>query len=359
MKSRPVAVDAFCGAGGLSLGLEQAGFEVKLAFDANPIHAATHEVNFPRCVTLTAEAESVTGDIVLKSIGGVPDLLAGGPPCQGFSAIGGRRAGDPRNKLIFDFARIVAEARPRYFLFENVVGFLHKPYAAIRGELFRRFSNAGYAIVEPVEILDAAGFGVPQRRKRVFLLGYADGETPPAYPMQSGAPPSVWEAIGDLPSLVDRPEYFERDEFRGQLGIPSPYAAELRGPGSETIGGFLRTRHSDAVARRFARTEPGGRERVSRFDRLDAAGISTTLRAGTPKGYGKFTAARPIHPVEPRCITVREAARLSSFPDAFEFHPTRWHGLQQVGNAVPPKLAMAVGRRIRLALDGKSVRDDE
>ena len=359
MVSRPVAVDTFCGAGGLSLGLEQAGFDVKLAFDADPIHAATHAANLVGGSTLTAEAESVTGDIILQSLGAAPDLLAGGPPCQGFSAIGGRRVDDPRNDLVFDFARLVAEGRPRYFLFENVAGFMQKPYAAIREELISHFISAGYSIVEPIETLDAADFGVPQRRKRVFLLGYADGETPPAYPVRHGGPPSVWEAIGDLPSLVDRPEHFDRDQFSGDLGMPSPYAAALRRSDAKPIGGFLRTRHSIAVSRRFARTKPGDRERVSRFDRLDSAGISTTLRAGTPKERGKFTAARPIHPVEPRCITVREAARLSSFPDAFEFHPTRWHGFQQVGNAVPPKLAMAIGRRIRLAVAGKATCDDE
>lgn len=357
--SKAVAVDAFCGAGGLSLGLEQAGFDVKFAFDADPVHAATHKVNFPGCMTLTAEAESVTGDIVLHSVGRVPDLLAGGPPCQGFSAIGGRRADDPRNDFTLDFARLVAETRPRYFLFENVAGFMQKRYATIREELISRFVGAGYSILEPIEILDAADFGVPQRRKRVFLLGFADGEMPPTYPVPKGAPPSVWEAIGDLPSLADRPEFFEHDEYSGQLGVPSPYAAQLRRPGVGPIGGFLRTRHSTSVARRFGQTHPGGRERVSRFDRLDSAGVSSTLRAGTPKERGKFTAARPIHPVEPRCITVREAARLSSFPDTFEFHPTRWHGFQQVGNAVPPKLAAAVGRRIRLAVAGESVSDDE
>ena len=359
MVSRPVAVDAFCGAGGLSLGLEQAGFEVKLAFDADPIHAATHATNFQNCVTLTAEAESVTGDTILESLGAAPDLLAGGPPCQGFSIIGGRRVDDPRNDLVFEFARLVTEARPRYFLFENVAGFMQEPYSAIREELVSRFVCAGYGIVEPIEILDAADYGVPQRRKRVILLGYADGETPPGYPVRSGAPPSVWEAIADLPPLLNRPEHFEEDQFTGQLGTASPYAAELQRSDGAPIGGFLKSRHSSAVARRFAQTKPGGRERVSRFDRLDSAGVSSTLRAGTPRERGKFTAARPIHPIEPRCITVREAARLSSFPDAFEFHPTRWHGFQQVGNAVPPKLAVSIGRRIRLAVDGEGACNDE
>ena len=323
MVPRPVAVDAFCGAGGFSLGLEQAGFDVKLAFDADPIHAATHAANFPRSATLTAEAESVTGEVIVESIGAVPDLLAGGPPCQGFSAIGGRRADDPRNALVFDFARLVAEARPRYFLFENVAGFMQKPYSAIREELFSRFVSAGYSIVQPIQILDAADFDVPQRRKRVFLLGYADGETPPSYPMPHGGRPSVWEAIGDLPSLANRSEHFERDQFSGDLGMPSPYAAALRRSDAQPIGGFLRTRHSIAVARRFARTKPGDREQVSRFDRLDSAGISTTLRAGTPKGRGKFTAARPIpsgraalHYSARSCSTVVVSRRVRVSPDS-------------------------------------------
>jgi DNA (cytosine-5)-methyltransferase 1 len=211
--------------------------------------------------------------------------------------------------------------------------------------------------------LNASRFGVPQRRRRTFILGYRQKLHPPSYPEPDGArdgdsgerSPTVWDAIGDLPRIEGYPDLYEKDGFCGPLGPPSYYACLLRVDTAGTSGRFdrdslaalpltgcLRTRHSQLTVRRFRQTKPGSAEAVSRFQRLDPNGVAPTIRAGTGSDRGSHTAPRPIHPYEPRCITVREAARLHSFPDWFRFDATRWHAFRQIGNSVPPLLAQAV-----------------
>jgi DNA (cytosine-5)-methyltransferase 1 len=227
-------------------------------------------------------------------------------------------------------------------------------------------------VVSPIQVLDAAEFGVPQRRKRVFILGYMARATPPVYPASSkpfskngdSGRPTVWDAIGDLPKIDNYKYLLETDRYQGSLGEPSPYARVLRGEipdpddgikeattNGSGLGGCLRTSHSAKTIRRFSKTKQGCSEDVSRFYRLSKKGLAPTLRAGTGPAQGSFMAPRPIHPFQDRCITVREAARLHSFPDYFQFHPTKWHGFRQIGNSVPPPLARAVAKAVRLALE--------
>jgi DNA (cytosine-5)-methyltransferase 1 len=224
-------------------------------------------------------------------------------------------------------------------------------------------TRAGYTVVEPIYDLDAQAFGVPQRRRRVFVIGWRNGEAPATYPEPSGvAPPTVWDAIGDLPEVDDFRYLLHEDVCREPLGLASTYAALLRGDcrdpadrstvrtGSVGLSGCLRTVHSIRTLERFGRLMPGHWDDVSRFYRLAKDGVAPTLRAGSGPSNGSYTAPRPIHPLRSRCITVREAARLHSLPDWFSFHPTKWHGFRQVGNAVPPLLARAVANSVRGAL---------
>jgi DNA (cytosine-5)-methyltransferase 1 len=166
--------------------------------------------------------------------------------------------------------------------------------------------------------------------------------------------PTVRDAIGDLMAIDKHASESASDRYSGQLGKAGVYAARLRARRErqrETVlTGCLRTTHSEDVVERFNRTLPGDQEPVSRFFRLSWEGISPTLRAGTGPEHGSHTAPRPIHPELPRCITVREAARLHSFPDWFVFHGTRWHGFRQIGNSIPPLLARAVADKIQKAL---------
>jgi len=365
--SHPIAVDLFCGAGGMSLGFEEAGFEVACAVDNDPLNTGAHRVNFPDCWTFTADVHGLSGDELRRRgrLGDYEiDVVFGGSPCQGFSYGGRRRDDDPRNELLTDFARLVQELQPRYFVLENVRGLI-KADGKLVEPFVQKVEAAGYSVLRPIQDLDARAFGVPQRRRRVFVLGWRRGQQAADYPEpREIPPPTVWDAIGDLPE-VDDFDYLLRDEiYRGPLGPPSPYAAILRGEqrdpsdrspwpqreAAEGLSGCLRTVHKPDIIERFAALLPGARDPVSRFFRLAKDGVAPTLRAGSGWSHGRYTAPRPIHPLRPRCITVREAARLHSLPDWFRLHPTRWHGFSQVGNAVPPLLARAVAECVREAL---------
>lgn len=358
-KKRPIGVDLFCGVGGMSLGFEQAGFDIIAAVDFDDINVETHKKNFPKCETVRGDLSTMTGAEIRKEtkMGNRQiDLLFGGPPCQGFSLIGKRDSSDPRNKHLQSFARLVDELAPSYFVVENVAGLLLGNAEKQLRKFIRAVKRAGYSVVEPVKILDASQFGVPQRRKRVFILGYRKGLTAPAYPEPTHGDefkktPTVRDAIGDLPDVEKCDALFTHDTYEGPLGKPSPYARVLRGNPKKqpVLTGCLRTRHKEEIAKRFHATKPGTSEAVSRYYRLSSEGISVTIRAGTGPDKGSFMAPRPIHPEQDRCITVREGARLHSFPDWFCFHNTKWHGFRQIGNSVPPFLARAVGRAIHEA----------
>jgi len=372
-RKRPVGVDLYCGVGGMSLGFEQAGFDVIAAADSEEKHVDTYLKNFPSCNARRIDLSSVSGNQLRKKfdIGDTHiDVVFAGPPCQGFSLIGKRRIRDPRNLLLYDLARLVVELSPSYFVVENVEGIILGDVKGILDEFIRRVGRAGYSVL-PIRVLDAAEFGVPQRRRRMFLLGYASGEVAPRYPKTSyiydkegkTGGPTVWDAIGDLPK-IEHYKYLLKDEnYMGKLGKPSHYARVLRGDTRDPkdkslqrntngngLSGCLRTTHTAKTVKRFARTKPGTSEEVSRFYRLTKGGFAPTIRAGTGPAQGSFMAPRPIHPFQDRCITVREAARLHSFPDWFCFHPTKWHGFRQIGNSVPPFLARAVARSIFRAL---------
>lgn len=371
--SRPIAVDLFCGAGGMSLGFEKAGFTIVTAVDQDPIHARTYQGNFPACHTLTKDVADLCGEEICEAAGILReeiDVVIGGPPCQGFSMMGKRQKDDPRNLLLYEFGRIIAEMQPRFWVMENVEGLMMGTARPIMFSFLRRLKKAGYAIVEPIQALDAKDFGVPQRRKRVFIFGYRRSLPAPSYPEpRVDAPsknkiprPTVWDAISDLYLLDDYDELLREDTYGGELGVGSEYSKTLRGEiddpcdhssrrdlRSKVLTGCRRSLHTKETIRRFTKTAPGNYEPISRFYRLTKNGMSNVLRAGTGRLYGAFTAPRPIHPVAPRCITVREAARLHSFPDWFHFDPTIWHGFRQVGNAVPPLLARAVGASVKKA----------
>lgn len=404
---RPVAVDLFAGAGGLSLGLEQAGFDVLASVEYDPVHAATHAYNFPATQVVCDDLATVSVDDIAAAAAagwtahgrsgrwsGEIDLVAGGPPCQGFSWIGKRQVDDVRNDLIFHFYRVVRALKPTYFVMENVPGMASGRHRVLLEDLIARFRRSGYSVAAP-RILNAADYGVPQDRRRLILIGNRRDAVPAAYPAPTVVParrvrsaaraehgarsdvllpggPTVWDAIGDLPNLDDFPCLLETDAVkltaaqrkRMDLAAAS-YAQQLRCGGDcddrghprQWDRGWLtsstRTVHTELSIERFAATDPGTVEPVSRFLRLDPDGLCNTLRAGTGGERGAYTSPRPVHPVHPRVISVREAARLHSFPDWFRLHSTKWHGFRQIGNAVPPRLGRAVGQAVVDALGAR------
>lgn len=403
---RPLAVDLFAGAGGLTLGLEQAGFDVVTAVEYDPVHAATHEYNFPDCKVLCADIaaplQSSTVEQAIRegiaSHGGDPtawdgeiDLIAGGPPCQGFSMIGKRLVDDHRNQLVVHFYRLISALRPRYFIMENVPGMTKGGHAGILEGLITEFEDrAGYRFPDqPYKILNAADFGVPQERHRLFLIGtrndqskVAEPPVPSVLPVPKRATderalgtelprgPTVADAILDLPSLSRFASLAKRDETRLSPAAlqemeeeASPYARVLRNAlldqqdfsrprkwDRSLLTASMRTDHTPQSIRRFKVTKPGETEPISRFYKLDPAGLCNTLRAGSGSERGAFTSPRPLHPFAPRVLSNREAARLHSFPDWFRPHATKWHGFRQIGNAVAPLVGRAAATSILEAL---------
>jgi DNA (cytosine-5)-methyltransferase 1 len=410
----------------MSLGFEQAGFDVLAAVDIDPIHCATHQFNFPHTAVLCRSVVDLTAAEIRNrsSIGDRQiDVVFGGSPCQGFSLMGKRALDDPRNSLVFHFQRLVLALKPKFFVLENVRGLTIGKHQQVLATLIAEFKSAGYRVEENYQLLNAARYGVPQSRERLFLIGSQVGCQLPKYPapitfiaspegegerekkrsrgsrgaeeafltqhstlptklhtphltlntsyntqhsrLQVG--PNVWDAIGDLPEVEDYPELFQQDWIECTYGKPSEYALKLRGLcvveddysyvrvaspqenrqfDSRLLSSSWRTKHTALSIARFQATPQGEREPISRFYKLHPQGVCNTLRAGTDQQRGAFTSPRPIHPFTPRCITVREAARLHSYPDWFRFHVTKWHGFRQVGNSVPPLLAKAIATEI-------------
>ncbi len=374
LRDRPIGIDLFAGAGGLSLGFEQAGFDVAAAVEIDPIHCATHKFNFPSCVTICSSVIDIDGFAIRRKAGlGKKDIdvVFGGAPCQGFSLMGKRALDDPRNELVHHFVRLVLELNPRYFVFENVKGLTIGQHKQFLYEIIEAFQDGGYRVMSNYSVLNAADYGVPQDRRRLFLFGARKGESLPSYPKSRGAV-TVWDAIGDLPEAENFPELFKKDWVRAEFDTPSAYARKLRRLDNKSshygydrdfdrdvLTSSLRTEHSALSRQRFADTPHGETEPVSRFFKLDPKGVSNTLRAGTNSDRGAFTSPRPIHPHTPRCITVREAARIHSYPDWFRCHVTKWHGFRQIGNSVPPLLAQAVAGKIMEAMEVKPIRPKE
>lgn len=374
---RPIGIDLFAGAGGLSLGFEQAGFDVAAAVEIDPIHCAVHEFNFPNCATICADASKIAGADIRKAAkldGARVDVVFGGAPCQGFSLIGKRALNDPRNRLLLEFVRLTVELDARYFVFENVKGLTVGQHKQLLHELIDAFHDNGYDVLLPYRVLNAAEFGVPQDRRRLFLIGAKRGLPLPQYPtVVATVPTTVWEAIADLPDADQYPELVESDVIeKARFGKASRYARVLRGLTEDArdfscprewdpkrLTSSMRTEHTPLSQRRFKATESGKVEAVSRFLKLDPNGTSNTLRAGTGSDRGAFTSPRPIHPYAPRCITVREAARLHSYPDWFRLHATKWHGFRQIGNSVPPLLGRAVASELLLAMKEQPHRPQE
>ncbi|GFM59775.1 cytosine-specific methyltransferase [Pseudomonas cichorii] len=365
-KARPVGIDLFAGAGGLSLGFEQAGFDIAASVEIDPIHCATHEYNFPRCATICASVTDITGDEIRKRAGlgnFDVDVVFGGAPCQGFSMIGKRALDDPRNQLVFHYVRIVSELQPKYCVFENVKGLTLGKHAEFLQELVTALNEAGYDVELPYRVLNAADYGVPQDRKRLFLLGTRRGLVPATYPEPLLERITVAEAISDLPDANAFEQLRDCDKVQIAWETEATYARRLRRLELDPhdfsyerhfirseLTSSLRTEHTLLSQKRFLATEPGKTEPISRFRKLPLDGLCNTLRAGTDSARGAFTSPRPIHPHLPRVITVREAARLHSFPDWFRFHVTKWHGFRQIGNSVPPLLGRAIASSIIRAL---------
>ncbi|NVJ00249.1 DNA cytosine methyltransferase [Myxococcus sp. AM009] len=353
--SELTVVDLFCGAGGLSLGLQRAGFRVLKSIDHDGWAVQTYRRNLGDHVV---EAE-IGPDTRLPEA----SVIVGGPPCQGFSSAGSRRNGDARNTLVGVYASLIAARKPMAFVFENVEGFFTGEDGTRVLELLRPLVDAGYRI--HMRKVNAANFGVPQHRKRVLVIGGLGWD--PSFPepthMAFGAPGAhlVARERPKTPTLLDVLE-----------GLPRPAS------GSEgTPQGHFTPPLTELDVKRIRALLPGQRMRdlpqelqhesyARRAFRRVKDGTPTERRGGAPSGIRRLKGDEPskaitgasrnefLHPVEDRFLTIRECARLQTFPDDFEFLGPQTAQMLHIGNAVPPVLGEVIGRS--LAADLKRIK---
>ncbi|MBW0366143.1 DNA cytosine methyltransferase [Ensifer adhaerens] len=337
-------IDLFCGCGGFSKGAQAVGFKTSLAVDVDPILTSSVGFNHPETLLKLGDISQLSGSFIREQISGAIDVVIGGPPCQGFSAIGHRKVDDPRRTLVGHYYRLVAEVQPKLFVMENVEGL---GFADAKATLEKALEvlPSRYRIVGPM-VLDAADFGAATRRRRLFVIGYdpdyVDTLSENDFVTVRMRPATVAQAIADLRGAIELEGQDGFDRWQIQdAGSASEYARSLHDDAREFTGN-QRTVHKPEVVERFRGVPQGGKDLVGRYPRLAWQGQCPTLRAGTGSDRGSFQAVRPLHPEEPRVITVREAARLQGFPDGFRFHPTIWHSFRMIGNSVSPVIAREI-----------------
>lgn len=341
-------IDLFAGVGGLSLGFEQTGFEVLIA---NEFDESIAEAYIKNRKNSNMIVEDITRLPISETFGkykGQATLVIGGPPCQGYSQKGQRKTiNDPRNFLFKYFVEVVKEVAPQYFVMENVPNLLTTEKGFFKHELEKLFTELGYTI--NAQVLCAADYGVPQNRHRAFIIGKR-GKCQVEMPKKIERRTTIWEAISDL-AYLESGEGVEVADYQNKPA--TEYQKRLR-LDSDKLYNHVATNHSPVALERLAMIPPkGGKEYLppehitksiysGTWERMDENDISVTIttRFDTPSS-GKFT-----HPYLDRAITVREAARIQSFPDSFHFFGTKTSQMKQVGNAVPPLLAKAVAEAI-------------
>lgn len=324
--NKPIAYTFFSGAGGLHLGLEQSGFDVILSTDIGIHQENTHKKNWPNCPFLRKDIRQLNAPELLKIAGGRrPNLIAGGPPCQGFSTLGDKLSSDPRNDLFSSYLRLAKDLEPEFILIENVKALTTMYGGRFSDWIKAKLLNLGYAVT--CKVLNAADFGVPQIRNRAFFLGHRiNGEYSFPLPTHGHNKSHKYENVGDwINDLINK---------------------------NDKIPNHISLNHSNKVIERYNLIPEGGRlpppeELPKHIRRKNFGNTYKRLHREKPSltmvpGNNAF----PIHPTLPRSLTPREAARLQSFPDEFIFTGDRRNQCILVGNAVPPLLAKAIGKSI-------------
>lgn len=341
-------VDLFCGCGGLSLGFEMAGFEPLIAIDMWKDAVNTYNHNHPNKVAKCIDIHDISNEY-LESLGASGDIVGviGGPPCQGFSTVGKRIVEDPRNSLYLEYCRVVEHVRPDFFVLENVKGLTTLAGGAFRDDIYNRFSALGYEV--RYKILNAADYGVPQNRYRVFFVGLKNKEF--IFPEKHREVLSSKDGISDLPYVED--SMASVSVFQYDKPPQNDYQRLMR-EGSSDVKNHQITVHSNQTKAIIEMIPNGGgikdlpekywnvRKYNKAFERMHSDRPSNTVDTGH-RNYFHFS--------ENRIPTARENARLQSFPDKFEFLGNKTSQYKQIGNAVPPLLAFEVAKAIKGQLE--------
>jgi DNA (cytosine-5)-methyltransferase 1 len=372
MAKKPTVVDLFCGAGGLSHGFMQAGYDVRFGSDIDQTFGQTFMASHPGAKFSASPIQQLSAQKILSDANlreGELDVLVGGPPCQGYSVYNhGRGEHDPRAGLFKEYLRIVRALRPKWLVMENVTGLTSISGGKLIKVIVDEIKAAGYPDVD-YQILKAEHYGVPQERRRVVFLANRIGlpiEFPkPTHDGDRFAFTTVWDAIGDLPAVFEQWQFREGAHYETQP--QNPYQKSMR-KNAEIVQNHFGPRLSKTNLERVRYIPQGGSWRDVPVDLLPE-GMKKAKRSDHTKRYGR---PKPtdlactiltkcdihwgayIHPVQNRAFTVREAARLQSFPDDFVFHGSMTEQFVQVGNAVPPMMAKQVALKV-LEMEASSV----
>lgn len=347
-------IDLFCGCGGFSKGFEQAGFNIKLGLDIWEDAIVTYGYNFPEAKTMVGDISELTGDDLLSAANlsaEEVDVIIGGPPCQGFSLSGKRMLDDPRNILYKSFVRMVETIQPKAFVMENVPGLVKLFNGQVKTQVIEDFSNIGYLV--EMKQLTACDYGVPQARKRVFFVGLNKNKVgsrfvfPEASHGENKLPyVTCEEALSDLDFIGDLRLLEEEAVY--ERPVMSAYQAKMR-KNSDTLLNHATTIHTEKTRSIIAMVPDGGnyknlpeelwstRKVNIAWTRMDSKKPCFTIDTGHNHHF---------HYRANRVPTVRESARIQSFPDDFKFIGIKTSQLKQVGNAVPPMLAQAVAEQL-------------
>ncbi|BCH58712.1 cytosine-specific methyltransferase [Agrobacterium vitis] len=340
-----IGIDLFAGGGGMTMGARLSGIDVRAAVENHPSACLTYAANHPGATMLGTDiAKVATIDVGPRD---QPVVLFGGPPCQGFSTSNQRtrHADNPKNWLFREFLRMVETLKPEWVVFENVAGILQTDGGRFAESFREQLKAMGYRIA--FGILNAADFGCPQRRSRYIVIAALNSDPELPTPSPDVAVPTLWQAIGDLPQLVNGATVDELEYGGAPL---SEYARRMRWDLAKCTG-HLVSRNADSIVARYAHIPQGGnwrdvpglmRDPVTDRRRYHSGIYKRLVQDAPSVVIGNFRKNMLIHPTQDRGLSVREAARLQSFPDSYVFHGSIGFQQQQVGNAVPPILAKAV-----------------
>lgn len=347
-------LDLFCGAGGASLGFENAGFEIIGGVDFDVDAIKTHTFNFKKGIHYCGDIKEITNEYIEKNFLNV-DVIVGGPPCQGFSSANRRfkEESDPRNGLFFEYMRFLKLIKPKVFVIENVQGLLTKDGGYAKDKIIFITEELGYKV--KVKVLNAEDFGVPQKRKRAFFVGVRK-DIEREFSFENLKPlcekTSVFDAIGDLVD-VENGKNYNTLKGKEKNWLQEYYCDEK----AEEIKNYDRKVHKNSIIEKIKTVPQGGNWRdvpehlwetkrsnrhSSVYRRLNFREPSITIDTG----HGNY-----FHPIFNRVPNVRESARIQSFKDSFEFLGSKTSQYRQVGNAVPPILAQVIAIEILTVLD--------
>lgn len=347
MKNKLNAIDLFCGCGGLSYGFEKAGYNILLGIDNDSKALETFELNHYGAKSICGDITEVSYEEDIKPLIGDQkiDVIIGGPPCQGMSLSGPRKFDDPRNKLYLSYIRLVKEIQPKAFVIENVPGLVGLFGGQIKDSIIEKFTEMGYQI--QYKILCAADYGVPQNRKRVVFVGIKKGEF--VYPEIHENKVSCSMALSDLPTLEDE----LGEEVLDYLMQPQNEYQKIMRKNSEVVKNHIAANHSDRVKKIISLVPDGGNYKDLPDEYINSRNFHvawTRFASDKPAPTIDTGHRHHFHYKYNRVPTVRECARLQSFPDDFIFLGNKTQQFRQVGNAVPPLMAQCIAEQLKKAL---------